>query len=126
MDADRRGDGRRRRLSAKPGVARIDGVAPGSQATFVMTGRQTSSAALSAVPGRVFEADTVLEDQQPAGTQILLRWPYSADVHCEIEVDDQIFTQVDQVVTPAPNSGDPMNGVLQCGATPDRLGLPSG
>ena len=107
-------------------IARIDGVTTGSQATFVLNGRQTGSSDLSAVPGRVFEADTVLPDPQLAGMRILLHWPYSANVHCEIDVDDNIFTQVDQLVAPTSNSGDPMNGVLQCGAKPDPLGLPSG
>ncbi len=107
-------------------IARIDGVAPGSQATFVINGGQTSSAGLSAVPGHVFEANTVLADPRQAGMQILLHWPYSANVHCEIDVDDNVATQVDRLVAPAPNSADPMNGVLQCGATPNPLGLPSG
>jgi hypothetical protein len=78
------------------------------------------------MPGNVFEANTVLPDPQQAGMQILLHWPYSANVHCEIDVDDNVFTQVDQFVQPAPGNPGPMNGVLQCGATPDRLGLPSG
>jgi hypothetical protein len=107
-------------------IARIDGVTTGSQATFVLNGNQTGSTGLSSVPGNVFEADTVLPDPQQAGIRIVLRWPYSANVHCEIDVDDQVFTQLDQLVAPKPNSGDPTNGVLQCGATPDRLGIPSG
>jgi hypothetical protein len=37
-------------------------------------------------------------------------------LHCEIDVDDNVATQVDQVVRPAPGSTDPMNGVLACGA----------
>jgi hypothetical protein len=68
------------------------------------------------LPGRVFEANTVLADPQKAGMQILLHWPYSANVHCEIDVDDNIATQVDRMVAPVPNHGDPVNGVLQCGA----------
>ena len=96
--------------------ARIDGVAPGSQATFVINGGQTNTAGLSSVPGNAFEAHTVLPDPQQAGMRILVRWPYSANVHCEIDVDDHIFTQLDQTVRPAPGNADPMNGVLQCGA----------
>jgi cytochrome P450 len=57
-----------------------------------------------------------LADPQKAGMQILLHWPYSANVHCEIDVDDHVFAQVDQFVRPAPPNTDPMNGVLQCGA----------
>ena len=96
--------------------ARIDGLTTGSQATFVINGGQTNTAGLSSVPGNAFEANTVLTDPQQAGMRIVLRWPYSANVHCEIDVDDNVFTQVDQAVRPAPGNADPMNGALQCGA----------
>jgi hypothetical protein len=96
-------------------IARIDGVAPGGQATFV-TNNQTNSAPLSSMPGNAFEANTVLADPAKAGMQVAIRWPYSAKVHCEIDVDDHVATQVDQFVQPAPGSTDPMNGVLPCGA----------
>jgi hypothetical protein len=96
--------------------ARIDGVTTGSQAIFVINGGQTNSTGLSSLPGNVFEANTVLPDPQQAGMRILLHWPYSANVHCEIDVDDNVFTQVDQVVRPVPGNAGPMNGVLQCGA----------
>ncbi len=97
-------------------VARIDGVAPGSQATFVINGGRTDSAPLSAMPGQVFEADEVLADPHQAGMQVLLHWPYSAKVHCEIDVDNAVATQVDQFVSPKHGNTDPMNGVLACGA----------
>jgi hypothetical protein len=45
-----------------------------------------------------------------------VRWPYAANVHCEIDVDDHVATQVDHFVQPAPGSADSMNGVLPCGA----------
>jgi hypothetical protein len=106
--------------------ARIDALTTGSQAIFVTNGGRTNSTNLPSMPGNVFEANTVLPDPQQAGMQILLHFPYSANVHCEIDVDDNVFTQVDQFVQPAPGNPGPMNGVLQCGATPDRLGLPSG
>ena len=96
--------------------ARIDGVTTGSQATFVINGGQTNSTGLSSLPGNVFEANTVLPDPQQAGMQIVLHWPYSANVHCEIDVDDNVFTQVDQTVRPVPGNAGPTNGVLQCGA----------
>ena len=96
--------------------ARIDGVSTGSQATFVTNGGQTSTTGLSSIPGNVFEANTVLPDPRQAGMQIVLHWPYSANVHCEIDVDDNVFTQLDQVVRPAPGNAGPANGVLQCGA----------
>jgi hypothetical protein len=97
-------------------IARVDGVAPGSQATFVIAGDQTNSAPLPAVPGRAFEANTVLDDPQKAGLRIVLHWPYSANVHCEIDVDDNVAIQLEQRVAPVPGNADPMNGVLQCGA----------
>ncbi|MBW0013402.1 hypothetical protein [Mycobacterium sp.] len=96
--------------------ARIDGVTNGSQATFVINGNQTNTTGLSSIPGSVFEANTVLADPAQAGIQILLHWPYSANVHCEIDVDDNVFTQQDQFVRPGPGNGGTKNGVLQCGA----------
>jgi hypothetical protein len=96
--------------------ARVDGVAPDSQATFVINGGHTNTAGLSSVSGNAFEANTVLPDPQQAGMRIVLHWPYAANVHCEIDVDDNVFTQLDQMVRPAPGNADPNNGVLQCGA----------
>lgn len=97
-------------------IARIDGVAPGGQATFVTNNNQTNTASLNSIPGNTFEANTVLDDPAKAGMQVSIRWPYSAKVHCEIDVDDNVATQVDQVVSPAPGNAGPMNGVLACGA----------
>lgn len=97
-------------------VARIDGVAPGSQATFVTNGGQQNSAPLSAMPGQVFEANEVLDDPHQAGMQVVLHWPYSAKVHCEIDVDNAVATEIDQMVSPTQGDGGPMNGVLACGA----------
>lgn len=96
--------------------ARIDGVAPGSQATFVIHSGQTNSAPLSAMPGQVFEANEVLPDPKQAGMQVALHWPYSAKVHCEVDVDDNVVAQVDQVVSPKQGDSGPGNGVLGCGA----------
>ena len=96
--------------------ARIEGVAPGSQATFVTDVNQTSTAPLTSMPGNAFEADAVLPDPNQAGMQVSVRWPYAANVHCEIDVDGNLATQVDHFVQPAAGSSDPMNGVLPCGA----------
>jgi hypothetical protein len=109
-------------------IARIDGLAPGSQATFVTNNNQTNSAPLSAMPGNAFEANTVLDDPNRAGMQVSIKWPYSAKVHCEIDVDDNVATQIDQFVKPAAGNNDPMNGVLTCGAPVTAgatAGLPS-
>jgi hypothetical protein len=97
-------------------IARVEGVAPGSQATFVTNNNQTNTAQLSSMPGNAFQADAVLADPKQAGMQVSVRWPYAAKVHCEIDVDDNVATQVDQFVQPTPGSTDPMNGVLPCGA----------
>jgi hypothetical protein len=97
-------------------IARIDALTTGSQATFVINGGQTNTTGLPSMPGNLFEANTVLSDPGQAGMRIVLHFPYSANVHCEIDVDDNVFTQVDQMVRPVPGNADPMNGVLQCGA----------
>lgn len=96
--------------------ARIDGVTTGSQAIFIIKGGQTTSTGLGAVPGSEFEANTVLPDPKHAGMRIVVHWPYSANVHCEIDVDDKVFVQVNQFVKPVPGNGGPLNGALQCGA----------
>lgn len=96
--------------------ARIDALTTGSQATFVINGGQTNTTNLPSMPGNVFEANTVLGDPQQAGLRIVLHFPYSANVHCEIDVDDHVFTQADQMVSPAFSNADPNNGALQCGA----------
>lgn len=96
-------------------IARIDGLAPGGQAIFVTNNNQTNSASLGAMPGDAFQANTVLDDPAKAGMQVSIKWPYSANVHCEIDVDDNVATQVDQFVKPAAGNTGPMNGVLPCG-----------
>lgn len=97
-------------------IARVDGVAPGATATFLINDNQTSTTNLSSLPGNSFEANTVLADPSKAGLQVAVHWPYSANVHCEIDVDDNTVTQLDQVVKPTQNNNDPANGVLACGA----------
>jgi hypothetical protein len=49
--------------------------------------------------------------------QVSIQWPYSASLHCEILVDDQIVAQADQFVAPrfTPQRNDPGYGVLSCG-----------
>jgi hypothetical protein len=97
-------------------ITRVDGVAPGSVVTFRVNDNQTNTADLGAVPGNTFEANTVLADPAKAGAQVSLKWPYSANVHCEIDVDDTVAVQVNQFVSPKPGNNDPANGVLACGA----------
>lgn len=97
-------------------IARVDGLVPNAQAAFVINHDEVSTASLGSVPDTPFEADAVLADPNKAGMQVSINWPYSAKVHCEIDVDGNVATQVDQFVKPVPNSTDPMNGVLACGA----------
>ncbi|WP_077081323.1 hypothetical protein [Mycobacterium numidiamassiliense] len=96
--------------------ARVDALTTGSQATFVINGGQTTTTNLPSMPGNVFEANTVLPDPAQAGLRIVLHFPYAANVHCEIDADDNVFTQADQMVRPTAGNADPNNGVLQCGA----------
>lgn len=96
--------------------ARIDALTTGSQATFVTNGGQTSTTGLPSMPGNVFEANTVLPDPAQAGLRIVLHFPYAANVHCEIDADDNVFNQTDQMVRPTAGNTDPNNGALQCGA----------
>jgi hypothetical protein len=96
--------------------ARIDALTTGSQAAFVINGGQTNTTGLPSMPGNVFEAHTVLPDPAQAGLRVVLHFPYAANVHCEIDADDNVFVQSDQMVRPVAGSTDPMNGALQCGA----------
>ena len=47
--------------------------------------------------------------------QVAIHWPYSANAHCEIDIDDDVAAQADQFVRPVPGNTNPMNGVLPCG-----------
>lgn len=44
--------------------------------------------------------------------------PRLANLHCEINVDGNVASRVDQFVTALPDNADPMNGALSCGASP--------
>jgi hypothetical protein len=97
-------------------ITRVDGVAPGAVVTFRVNENQTNTADLGAMPGNTFEANTVLADPAKAGVQVSLKWPYSANVHCEIDVDDTVAVQVNQFVSTMLGDNNPSNGVLSCGA----------
>lgn len=96
-------------------IARVDGVAPGAQATFRLNDTETSTTALSSVSGNTFEANAVLSDPAKAGMQVVVPWPYAANVHCEIDVDDNVGSQVDRSVALMLGNNDP-NRVVSCGA----------
>jgi hypothetical protein len=50
--------------------------------------------------------------------RISIQWPYSANLTCEILVDDQTVAQASQFISPrlTPAKDDPDYGSLNCGA----------
>ncbi len=101
--------------------ARIDGVARGAVISYRLSDTEINSADPTMLPGRVFEATAVVSDPQLAGMTVAIDWPYSANLHCEILVDDQLVAQADQFVAPRLTrvTDDPYYGTLQCGAPLD-------
>ncbi|BBY29854.1 hypothetical protein [Mycolicibacterium sediminis] len=98
--------------------ARVDGVSRGASITYKLSDTEFNTADPTMVPGRTFEATGVISDPQQAGMQVSIQWPYSASLHCDILVDDQIVAQADQFVAPrfTPQRNDPGYGVLSCGS----------
>ena len=98
--------------------ARIDGVSRGATITYAAEGGQTQSANPTMVPGRVFEANTVLPTSGVANMRVAIEWPYSANLHCEILVDDQVVAQADDFIAPRvlPQRDDPDYGAIVCEA----------
>lgn len=108
--------------------ARIDGLARGALVTYRISDSQVSSADPTMLPGRTFEATAVLTDPEEAGMRISIQWPYSANLHCEILVDDQMYAQADQFIGPklTPARDDPDYGAMNCGAPlSNATGLPA-
>ena len=108
--------------------ARIDGLARGAVITYRLSDAQINSAVPTMLPGRTFEATAVLTDPKQAGMRISIQWPYSANLHCEILVDDEIVVQADQVINPrlTPSREDPDYGAMNCGAPlSNALGTPA-
>jgi hypothetical protein len=98
--------------------ARIDGVARGALITYKINDTQVQTADPTMLPGRVFEAQTVLSDANLAGMQVSIQWPYGANLHCEILVDDATVVAADQFIRPRLTRAeeDPDYGKLLCGA----------
>lgn len=98
--------------------ARIDGVARGALITYKINDTQVQSADPTMLPGRVFEAQSVLSDPDLAGMQVSIQWPYGANLHCEILVDDITTAKADQFIRPRLTHADedPDYGKLFCGA----------
>ncbi|BBX16634.1 hypothetical protein CRI77_03415 [Mycolicibacterium duvalii] len=96
--------------------ARIDGVSRGATIAYEAEGDQVQVANPTMVPGRVFEANTVLPSSEIANVRISIQWPYSANLHCEILVDDTLVAQADDFIAPRvlPQRDDPDYGALTC------------
>lgn len=108
--------------------ARVDGVARGALITYRISDAQVNSADPTMLPGRTFEATGVLTDPKEAGMRISIQWPYSANLNCEILVDDQLTVQASQFIAPRllPAKDDPDYGAINCGAPlSNALGLPA-
>jgi hypothetical protein len=99
-------------------LARVTGVARGAEITYKINDTQVDSANPTMIPGRTFEADAVLADPKQAGMQVSIQWPYSASLHCEIQVDGETVAEANQFIAPrvTPDTDDPLYGVLPCGA----------
>jgi hypothetical protein len=97
--------------------ARIDGVSRGATIIYNISDTEVETANPTMLPGQMFEANTVLADPQHAGMQISIRWPYTANLHCEILVDDATTAQADEFIAPRllPQSNDAGYGVMPCG-----------
>ncbi len=108
--------------------ARVDGLARGALITYRISDTQVNSADPTMLPGRTFETTAVLTDPKEAGMRISIQWPYSANLHCEILVDDQMVVQADQFIGPrvTPARDDPDYGAMNCGAPlSNALGIPA-
>lgn len=98
--------------------ARVDGVARGALITYRISDTQVNSADPTMLPGRTFETTGILTDPAEAGMRISIQWPYSANLNCEILVDDQTVVQASQFIGPRliPARDDPDYGAMNCGA----------
>jgi hypothetical protein len=98
--------------------ARIDGVSRGATITYAAEGNQTQTANPTMIPGRTFEAQTVLPASATATMRVSIQWPYSANLHCEILINDALVSQADDFISPRalPVHDDPDYGALTCEA----------
>jgi hypothetical protein len=99
--------------------ARADGTSRGAVVAYKMDDQNVNSAQPGLLlPGQTFEINAVLADPKLAGMELSIEWPYGANLHCEILVDDQVVAKADQFIAPRlfRPKDDPLYGVLQCGA----------
>jgi hypothetical protein len=106
--------------------ARIDGVSRGATITYAAEGNQIQTANPTMIPGRTFEAQTVLPATATATMRVSIRWPYSANLHCEILVNDALVAQADDFIAPRvlPDNDDPDYGSLTCEAPVAGVPIP--
>jgi hypothetical protein len=97
--------------------ARVDGASRGATISYAIADGQVNTATPTMIPGRTFEATGVVSQAQKAGMQVSIQWPYSASLHCEILIDDQVVAEAEQFIAPrlTPQHDDPGYGVLSCG-----------
>jgi hypothetical protein len=98
--------------------ARVDGVSRGATITYTAEGDQTQTANPTMVPGRTFEVNTVLPATGTANMRLSIEWPYSANLSCEILVDDALVAKAEDFIAPRviPVKDDPDYGALTCEA----------
>lgn len=98
--------------------ARVDGVSRGATVTYAAEGDQTQTANPTMIPGRIFEANTVLPASKQANMRLSIEWPYSANLTCEILVDDALVSKAENFIAPrvVPVKDDPDYGALTCEA----------
>jgi hypothetical protein len=108
--------------------ARIDGVSRGATITYAAEGNQTQTANPTMIPGRIFEAQTVLPASATANMRVSIEWPYSANLHCEILINDALVSQADDFISPRalPVHDDPDYGSLTCEAPVTGVPNPEG
>lgn len=98
--------------------ARIDGLSRRALVKFRSSDTEFQTADPTMLPGRTFEAQAALGDRRTAGMRVEIDLPYSANLHCEIEIDEQLVAQADTFVGPRLTrpKDDPDYGALLCGA----------
>ena len=98
--------------------ARVDGVSRGATISYAAEGDQTQTAYPTMIPGRIFEANTVLAASKQANMRVSVEWPYSANLTCEILVDDALVAKAEDFIAPrvVPVKDDPDYGALMCEA----------
>jgi hypothetical protein len=107
-------------------IARVDGVSRRAKVTYKAEGDQVQTADPTMLPGRSFEANTVLPAAGAASMQVSIDLPYSANLHCKILVDGNIVAQADDFVAPRLTRplDDPDYGTLTCEAPVSGAALP--